>query len=283
MPVFKEVWSFSSPGGYTWNEVYYSEDDDITQAANFPPSFINSRLMLLQKLATWKKVRISDVLNPRVTVIKVIKQKGLLIDDPENGAEAAVFQLSSTTTPATRKLWLRGLAQGSLFRSPTTGEWEISPAFATNSKAFIGKLASNRYLVRSQTRDGQGGIVRVRVKTVDGTAANGITTITTDVASGVSTGDLVTFTQMDGKLFPGLKGIFKALSGAGLTFTIPYVVAGNQTLTATKGKAMKVTYRTGTTINAAASGFLYGTSRDTKNSDSGSRGAKRATRVRLLA
>lgn len=281
--LFKEVWQFSSPGGGPWNEVYYESSGTLAEAASFNEAFRVSRLALLAEQCTWKKVRVSGVLDPSLHTLVNINRQGTREGSMANAAEAAVCTLASSVQPGSRKLWMRGLVENSVARSVTTGIGLASPSFLTDLSAFIERLARAGYVVLSKKKGIGNGIVKTRVTTVTPNVATGVSVLTTAAAHLLAPNDLVTLMSMDEKQFPGLNGTWKADVLTGTTFSIPYLPALGVEPAAKKGFAQKLAYWETATIDPKISGFSYLGSRQTKNPDTGSRGARRARRRRSLA
>jgi hypothetical protein len=287
VPIFREVWSFQGTPAGTWSEVYYSEVGTLAIAANFAEDFYIRRLNMLHPVNTWTKIRVSDIANPRATALVNVNRKGLstvgALEKPANGDEAAVIRLTSTVVPARRQLWLRGLAESDVARDSSTGVGIASPEFLAKLNAFIAGLAltSNNYVILSRKHVGEVGVIKGMITSVDGQTTPGRTIITTDVPTGVVAQSRVIIARTSKKDFPALNGIHTVTAVAGNTFTIPYRTPQDiKVMEITGAYAFKLEYKTGASINAAASGFAYMGSRRSKNVFTGSRGARRAARLR---
>lgn len=284
MALFAEVWSFRGLGGNTWNEVHYSTAASLEAAAAFTPSFIKRRTDLLHPVNVWTKVRITQVTDPAVHTLANINAQGTWPGDeaPANPAEAAVVRLASSTRAGSRFLWLRGIPESGIFWSETTGQSQITPTFRGVITAFINRIGSGTgsYAIKVKKKGIGNGIVKTRILEVDGTPANGTSILTVKDAPLVVAGDYIEITKAEPKLFPGLRGPFKVLAAAGVTITIQYSVPQNEKIKSDKAYSAKLAYWEDATINPAISGFAFGGSRKTKNASIGSRGAKRAQRLR---
>jgi len=148
--------------------------------------------------------------------------------------------------------------------------------------AFIAGLGPDRaaYALKKKKVGVGNGIIKTRILQVDGEPANGTSIITTKDNPLLVAGDYVEITRAEPKLFPGLRGPFKVLSTAGNTVTIQYSVPQNELIKSDKGLLAKLAYWEDALIDPDISGFAYGGSRKTKNAATGSRGAKRAQRLR---
>lgn len=281
--IFKEIFHFKTVTGATWNEVYYQNTGTLAEAARFTPSFRSRRLDCLSALCTWEKVTVVALTDPSIHTLTEIGRKGNNIGRPANIGEAAVITLSSSAQPGSRKLWMRGLLESSVSRNADTGQDEVSTDFANCLKWWIRALKAGGFIVLAKKRNGAGGILKVDVTNVDGTASDGTSIVTTKVPALLGTGNMVTMMSMDPKQFPGLNGSYRVLNVSGNTFTIKYRTVGDQAWDAAKGHAMKLDYYDTATIDPDISGFSYLGIRQTKNVVTGSRGAKRAARIRASA
>jgi len=104
-----------------------------------------------------------------------------------------------------------------------------------------------------------------------------------DAPPNVIAGQSIQISQTSAKTLPGLNGSWTVSAVGGNTVTIAYVTPGHAAIDTDSGKVKRLVYLETAVINPAASGFSYMGSHDTKNPVTGSRGAKRAVRVRRLA
>lgn len=289
MPLFKEVWHFESSPSGSWNEVYYSEAPTLDYAADFPPTLLQDRLNLLHPVNELAWIRVSDVQIPRVATVRPINRKGerflslVDADGPANLDEAAVITLSSTVVPASRKLWLRGMAETDVSRDRSTGQTIILPTFRGLIDAWIRRLASanNNYVIKTRTRVGQVDVVRGNIIKLAPSLNPTMTDITTDPVLNVGSGDRIVVNSADPKITPGLRGEFAVYGAIGGVITIPYRLPLDQVLTTVaRGYVFRSLLRSGAIINPKASGFAYLGSRRSKNERTSSRGARRAQRLR---
>lgn len=283
--VFKEIWTFLS-GSNKWSEVYYSTANSLDRAASFPESLLNARLVLLDPFNNLQKIRVSDTANPRASVVVYIRRSGISSlsgTGPAPASQAIVSTLVSTTFPSSRRLWMRGHAQGYASRNATTGVDTLAPTFALFLNAWFAKLADNGYVIYAANRVGQNGIVNQKVTQVDGTAGSGTSVVTLSAPPAFVAGQRVTFGSMSSKDFPGLNGEYAVQSVAGNTFTILYATSQNLLIKANTGKVHRVLRVDNASITASRSAFSFIGERKTKNDSTGSRGARSAKRIRLLA
>lgn len=287
MPLFQEIWSFAANSGARWNEVQYSTAASLAEAANFSPAFKKRRTDLLHDTCTWSKVRITQVTDPTIhTLVNINAQgtwgSGTGTGPPANPNEAAVINLSSTVRTGTRRLWMRGLPELAVQFNTITGRSYLFPEFAERLNSFISALglATNGYAIKKKKVGIGNGIIKTRILSVDGTAANGTSVLTFKDNPLLITNDMVEITRAEPKLFPGFKGPFKVLAAAGVSVTVQYSTPQNESILSDKAMGAKLSFWEDAIINAAASGFNFGGSRKTKNDATGSRGARSAQRLR---
>lgn len=287
MALFQEVWTFNASSGAVWNEVHYSVASSLANAANFSPAFKKRRTDLMHDTCTWRKVRITQVGDPTVHTLVTINARGTWNPvagpgQPANPAEAAVINLSSTAHGGTRRLWMRGLPEVAVQFNSVTGQSFLNADWAEKLTAFISGLANPAagYALKKKKSGIANGIVKTRILQVDGTAANGTSKITVKDAPLVVAGDMIQISTAEPKLFPGLRGPFKALEVVDKVITIQYSVPQNELIKSDKAYAQKLAYFEDAVINAAVSGFNFGGSRKTKNASTGSRGSRSAQRLR---
>jgi len=286
VPIFKEIWSFSSSNSGTWSEVWYEEAASIAVASSFSTGLLNARLRLASELTVLEKIRVSQVDSPRVSNVVPINLNGLVVASQYKAMDdswAVIVTLSSSAVAATRKWWCRGNAQQAT-RDEVSGRTIYSPVFIANMKAWLNMVKAANFVVLKITPIGQGGVIKVRTTSADGTADNGVTTITTQVAHGLLADNIVAITQANKKELPGLNGRFRVLTvPTPTTFTVQYRTPENQVQAMATGYARKIVFMSGAIIDPAISGISFTGSRKTKNVSTGSRGARSAQRIRNLA
>lgn len=292
MPLFKEVWQYESkPSGF-WSEVFHSSSSDITAAARFTPGELTKRLVLLDDSNKLRKIRVSSVLPPFRSLEFPVNRlgslgKGVVVEGggPANLDEAAVVRLVSSARPSKRNWWMRGLSEEDVFRVAVTGETHLFPGFLERLNGFLQFLAANNYVVLTRKKDGEGGVIKRQLLSVDGTAGDGTSVLTFPASPGVAAGDRLEIRQANPKLLPGLNGPFEVLGRQGddpLKPIVRYRTPADALITQTLAYALKIEYWDDAVINAALSGFAYLGSRRSKNVSTGSRGARKAIRLRHL-
>lgn len=292
MAIFKEVWSFVSTPGGTWNEVYYVSSPSIVDATKFTPAFKAKRLALADQLTTWRKVRISDVTGTVKPVLVTINGKGTAAGElpedatfgPANVDEAVVLNLASITRPAKRKLWMRGVPEMVARRSPTTGETILREDFRMGINEFVDALNTTGYVILVSKPIGVDGIVRSDVTNINGTAATGQSVVTFAPAAAYQVGQRVIFKKASPKALPGLNGPYTVRAVTPNSITIDYRTPFDLEIDdAQMGFFHRLDYFDDAVIaKSPLSGFDYLGSRRSKNERTGSRGARRAVRLRHL-
>lgn len=287
VPLYKCVFTFQSPGtgGGRWTEVYYRAKADLAAAATFTEEQLLARLYLMIGLNRLTKIRVSQVDNPRVTtLVNVNRQGGLFIPNvtPENSGESHVITLSSSVRPASRKLWLRGAYAEAMTRNASSGDWQITPAFQERINTWLAVLASDAFggVIHARKKTLADGVQNIAINSVNGTAANGTSVVTTAAAVPVVAGGQVAVSGVNDRRLPGMNGSYRVISITGAAITISYTVPGDINVTPEKGFVKKLEYFEDARINAAISGWSYGGVRQTKNDFTGSRGAYRRVRTR---
>jgi len=284
MPQFKQIWTYSTQGAQ-WSEVYYQNDTSLAESAKFSTAFLNKRLKFLNTATQLVKIRTSDILNPRASVVTPIRKDGQGYggnEEPENINTAAVCTLSSSAAPSSRRLWLRGLVNQDLRRSAGTGTTFITPRLQEAITAWIKELAAQSYCVNTILRVGQDNVKYFRIASVTPVANSGQAVLDIGGDWVYVVGSLGTISLASKKDLPGLNGTFTIVKKTATTVTIDYQTPGNATITSSSARIKAKVPVTGAVINPALSGFSFAGSRKTKNALTGSRGAKSASRIRSL-
>lgn len=283
MPIFKEIWNFTS-GANTWSEVYYSVASDLNGASGFTPAFLDKRLILLHPLNILRKIRVSNIAAARESVVISYNLAGQ--NTPFTGAnpasitDAVVCNLVSTAQPSNRRLWLRGVTDGDQFRNAATGNDELRPGFDTLLKAWFVALQTNGYIILARIPPGSSGVIKSYADRVNGAAATGNSIVTLPNPFTGVVGDIVTFHNFNEKDLPGLKGKFRVDAIAGNTITVQYTTPFNANIVPAQGYVKKLVYYDTAIINGTKSNYSFAGGRKTKNVQTGSRGARSAVRIR---
>jgi hypothetical protein len=283
--LFKETWMYSSTNSGVWREVWYCLAGDLTEASTFTANFIGKRLKLLNSLNFLEKIQVAELNNLRNAKIVPIRQAGLqTVRAPAPVTQACVWTLRSVIIRCTRQWWLRGFSRESAFRDVNTGRDTLEPGFAADVNSFINQLKVNNYCILPQVRVGQAGVKNLVVNSIDGTQATGYSIVKTQDAHGLVAGDFCTMSRFSKKELPGLNGRFKVFFVANATeFTVNYVTPENLKITTFQGQVKKYVADVGAIISPSDCNFNFIGEHKSKNDATGSRGARSANRVRLLA
>lgn len=285
MPFFKEVWVFSL-GNNSWTEVYYSEAGTIGVASQFSTAFLNARLALLHDEGVLVKIRISDVLNVRATVLTNIGRagKGAGFGGPDVTNTAAVITLNSTAVPSNRQLWMRGLPDDLVVRTAIGANDDPPEYFRTSLRTWLQALRNNQYQVRS--------LSRLAVPPVAPNVYSSIASVTPSagkpgfsdlaiVGAYSGTSGRIIISQCSPKLLPGINGHWDVVVIDANTLRIRYNSPQSVAIPITKGRLRPEIYAYGL-INNETSSFNFFRSRKTGKSFLGGRGRKTGVRLRSL-
>jgi hypothetical protein len=199
---------------------------------------------------------------------------------PDVTSTTAVLILASSTTGASRRLWLRGLNDGDVQRGNATGIDIPSANLVTAMNAWI-VTCSSSFVIRSLTPLGTPPNVYQQINSVTGVVGSGSATIGFIGVNPFLLGQSVIITQMSPKVFPGLNGKWTPTSGGVNTFTIPYNLDQAPPAGVAKGRWRPAIYQYGA-IDGTISAFDHFGSRDTGAGFSAGRGRKRAVKLRSL-
>lgn len=284
MAFFKEVFIFSL-GSNSWSEIYYSSANTIAEAATFFPGFIKFRTDLLAPDAVLNKIRISDVLNLRSTVLININRGGTSPSAllPDVTQTAAVITLNSTARPANRQLWMRGLPDDYVMRDDA-GRDNPPTAFLKAVQLWIIALNANNYQIPSLNKvavpPAQPNVYS-RITQAAPTAGQNTTTLTFANTYTPQPNNRVIISQCSPKALPGINGHWTLLPLTATTGVINYVMPSANPVILNKGQMRPEIYNFGV-INKDTSQFNFYRSRKTGRSFLGGRGRRTAVRIRSL-
>jgi len=282
--VYKEVWTFSGSNG-RWTEVWYVARTAGPQTNPVPMSVISARLVLSPPAYQLEKIRISDVVNPRITGQQDVNMPGsrpvTTLNLPSDSA--AVYGVGSTVNGARRQWRLRGLSSADLSLSPTFPKGFESPSLQRNVKAFIFVLASNGYVIYNRETPKELAYKPPRATKADGSIIPGLTTITLSAPLTLIAGDRIRIRKANKKDLPGLNGAYDVTPATSATWVISYSTPENQSVNMTTGDAVIERFHSDSVIDPALTRFLFWGSRQTKNAATGSRGRPYARRARSQA
>lgn len=291
MALFKQTWNFTSIGSNPaqWSEVMYLSSDNLPAAATIAPAVLKARLALLNTLNRITKIRVSQVGSPRVTTIVALNQQGMEgSSGPAPIDSAIVCNLASTVAPGRRKVWLRGWNAGDAYRDATSGVDEFSASLLRRFGTWVRALAAAQYCILTRVPPSVPGYGYVPVLAVDGTHANGTSSLYLNATGAPAIGTQLIMSKFPKKDFPALTGIFTVSNSgvvpagpyAGKFFAdIPYRTVLDQ-LIVSPGARVRAYANPGPVpvIDPAACQPEYIGGRKSKAPFSGSRGARSAAR-----
>lgn len=288
MPDYKTVWNFFSAGtkGGTWSETWYRSAASLAAAASFSDTLMTGRLRLLNQLNTLQKIRVSEVLNPRVTTVVNVRKNGIAAfpsAPPAPIDSAVVVTVSSSVQPATRRWWLRGWDEGEATRDKDTGNDIFQPAFVQHITDWLTVAGIASFEVLPLQKPSQVGFAPINITNIDGSAGNGQAILTADGPVTYVKGDTIIAYRFSKKDFPALSGQFTVLAVGIDTLTIAYTTPELGKWPVVGGKVRKVGYISGALIDASISGPQFLGGRKTKSPFTGSRGARSANRKLRLS
>lgn len=287
MADFKLVFNFFSAGtkGGTWSETWYRNATDLKGASTLPQALLKVRLALLNAANTLNKIRVSQVLNPRVTTIINVRQNGFNFQPtpPAPIDSAVIVTVSSSAQPATRRWWLRGWDVGDAFRDTVTGNDKFGDGFVSNVADFLSQAAKAGFEVLPIQKTTVPGFGYYAATLVDGSAGNGQSIITLTQPPIIQVGATVILGNFSKKDLPGLNGRFTVLAVAGNTLTVPYQTPENFKVIVQGARLRQLGYISGATIDPTISGITFLGGRKTKSPFTGSRGARSANRKLRLS
>lgn len=284
MPIFKVTWKFQSASGSTWNEVYLCNTSNISEAVKVKLALQTARLGMLHKTNRWLEVRASQLDAQRITGSRVVNLAGGApgVGGPDIAGTSATCKMS-TTGGVSRRLWLRGLADDFVSKDPDTGRDTPSPVFAGLLQVFFTALAAEPYGARRLRPKGAGLLLNNKITKVDGSAKNGIAIITLKDAQNYPYPGRVVIGGASKKDLPALNGHYNLLATpVGNTVQISYQTPSGSVVEGGNGYLRQEDYDTWTAFDPALCSFAYFGTRVTKNFFTGTRGARRAARIRLV-
>jgi hypothetical protein len=284
MSDFKFSLNFSSPGAGKWSEVYFMNATDIATAAANAAQVASIRAWLLHVDNSITTAKLINVANQREGVIKPININGLdLAGDPYPDSVSAVCTLGSSTTGASRRLWMRGCSDASIHRDSSTGLLDQSAFFRDRLKDFFNVLPEYNVEIRSLKRVDGTDVVNMPILSAAPIVGNsGLTTLTLAAAFTPPVNQRVIISKSSLKDAAGLNGHWTVVQQpTTTTLVIPYRMAAGATAVG-GGSVKQEVYQYGV-INPQLCGVSALGSHKSVNFYSNSRGAKSGKRIRLLA
>lgn len=287
MSIFKHVWNFSSSPGGDWSEVHHMEADTIEQSVDLiGQALIDKRLSILDDVNTLDSIDVIPVHPGGAGQQIPVERDGTHVDQtgPANLGEAARLTLNGSPN-GRRFLWMRGVPEHFIERDQTTGKTRVLPEF---SKSLVSILQMWRAV-------GYGVLVRTRAKPpgsagagseknfIDSVTylAGGMTALTrTGTGTPPLVGEEISLGGFSPRLFPFLNGTSRVVkidaTGGGEKYLIRHTgVPLNVAISTSGGWMIKITWGV-KVYNPAISPRPVLVTRQTKNEDTGSRGARSA-------
>lgn len=286
MNTYRVVAEFAENNGATFEEVYYTDDSNPTNAAKWGPSLIKARLLLLHPLDTLVRIRASQVDAARVTAVNITNLPGTSSPPAFGGplpVGAAVVCTLTGTTGKSRKLWLRGCTAVDFQRDQTTGKDFPTPTLLAKLQGFFNALKSNSYGIRILKPPSGGVFSKFSIVSVDGQTVPGQSTLTVQNGGLWPTNTRILIGLASKKDLPALNGQWTIGNGVGNFITIPYRTPRDTIVPGGIAYVRSALYNATDVFDPSRCRFDHMGTRTSKNPLSRSRGARRAARIRSLA
>lgn len=285
---YKVVLQYTQPDK-GFEEVYYASGSDAASVATLWSAQTFFFVQFRSVLTSLRKIRISDVANPRATLVvaplianvgrrtggsgaSVAGDAALVALNPENGQGPKRF------------VWLRGLYAGDVGRYNANGNPAPSPELISGIQAYCAAL--NTCFAQIRSRSSTSIYPWVALTSVTGGNSTGQCTITLAATPslGINLPNQVYFSQVDQKLFPALQGVFPLIgipAGNPPTITVPYQLPEAGTFTFAKGRLRMINYNYNPIAETPLSSFQSFGTRSTGKNPLGGRGRRSGKRLRL--
>jgi hypothetical protein len=286
MANFKIAFVYSQPIAKGFTEVYYRVADTIQQAATFSTNLLNHACNLRHPLTVLRKIRVSDTLGNRSSLVVAVNQGGNYLagsgdQGPDITGVSAVCLLASVAKASSRRVWLRGLSDTAVTRSSTTGLDTPTEQLRSAINNWIASLSRNNFAIRSLVKLGTPPNVYQRINSITGTVAQGKVTVTFTGVNQAAVGQRIIISQVSPKLYPGINGHWTVLAIGSNTFDIGYNLDQVPPSAVTVGKWRPEGYEYGQ-ITEAISDFDHFGTRTTGAGFTAGRGRRRALHLRSL-
>jgi hypothetical protein len=286
MATFRVTWQYKSGSGSNWNEVFYLDASTPAIAATVFPALLSFRLLMLHPQNTLLGIRSAQVGVARKTAFSPMNLPGTATLSvlgevgPDVAGTAMVLGLGGVNG-GSRKLWLRGVPDGFTILDPNNSNAFLLASVKALIVGYIRNLALNGYGLLQVMPPAPGALTNLPIISVDGSAKNGTSVVTTMGVPVYPPGSRVIIGGCSPKNTPALNGRFSLIGGiTGSTFVIPYQTPQGIIVTENLGHVRQETFAAVNVVSPTASNFLYFGTRKTKNAFSRSRGARRAVRIR---
>jgi len=278
----RAIFEFTGPSGESWSEDFWTNQSVSGGPPVLPPAMVTARLQMLSPYNVWRRVRWVSTDALRLTVITDIQQSGTFPDAVYGSAprDLAVIMRLQCDGGASRLWWCRG---GNL------GDWTITGAgihafaggFRARARAFITQMKLAGWGVRRlhATRLVVPNVTNLQ--SVDGATSPGLAIVSTAGAHGLATGDEVIIYRTSLKDLPGLRGHWTVSTvPTASSFSIPYRVPRDLGPVVTAGFVRKAVYDAILPFQDILPTLQHIGHHDTKETVFGSRGERRAARLR---
>jgi hypothetical protein len=284
MATFKTVWQFVENNGATFSEIWYKDGGSITTIVDPNSLSIQTRLNFLHPLNTLVRIRVSQLGVLRNTVNVLINRagQGPFPQQPLPVGAAMVCQVAGIGG-GSRKWWMRGNSKTDYSRNSINGVDQPAQGFLQNLAAMFTALNGDGYGILRLTPIANPAVQISKITQADGKTTPGSTVLTLNQALPVIAGATVIISRVNPKELPRLNGRFTVLAVVGNTLTINYATPQNQIVPILQGFIKQAVFDATHLVDPTRSGFDHLGTRTSKNPLSGSRGAKRAARIRNLA
>jgi hypothetical protein len=284
MATFKTVWQFVESNGSTFSEIWYKDGTSISTIVDPASQSVQRRLGFLHPLNSLVRIRVSQVGTLRNTQNVLINKAGQAIGTlgPLPAGAAIVSQVAGVGG-GSRKWWMRGNAKDDYARDPVTGVDKPNAGFLQLLQSMFNALNTDAYGILRLTPLANPAVQVSSITQADGKTTPGKTVLTLNQALPVVAGAQVIISRVNAKELPRLNGRFTVISVVGPTITINYATPSNTIVPILNGFIKAVAFDTTHLVDPARSGFDHMGTRTSKSPLSGSRGAKRAGRIRSLA
>jgi hypothetical protein len=238
---FKVVWAFGGPGGGFWTEVYHTSTGTPYTLASPPLETINQRLAFLSPQCSLEYIQATDLSTPKASYRNYSTLAGLY---PGSGAASNVGELADCQQYRLFAAdftyvfkFFRGIPHIAFQR--TAGGIESAGGIGDLVRAFAASIAGLGYGWLTVTPVDRAPLAQYawnEIKKAEELPAAGLTTLTLASPVTLSAQKQVYISKCDGKLLPGINGIWNATSPAEGQITIRYQLAQGATVLSPKGR-----------------------------------------------